>query len=290
MMIQDKLRGTGVALVTPFTKDAAVDYEALRKLLDFVLDGGVDYLVINGTTAESVTTTAEEKAKILQLVKQQVNGRVPLVYGLGGNNTQHVIDTIAATDLDGITAILSASPYYNKPSQQGIYQHYVHVANASPVPVLLYNVPGRTGSNIAPDTTVKLAGHDKIIGIKEASGNLEQCMYIAKHKPEGFMLISGDDLLTVPMTSFGAVGVISVLANAFPGKFSNMVRMALDGNYKDAAAVMLSFVDINPLMYEESNPVGVKAVLERFGVCSAQVRLPLVEASSGLKDRLNKLL
>ncbi|WP_299757755.1 4-hydroxy-tetrahydrodipicolinate synthase [uncultured Pontibacter sp.] len=289
-MIQDKLRGTGVALVTPFTKDAAVDYEALRKLLDFVLDGGVDYLVINGTTAESVTTTAEEKAKILQLVKQQVNGRVPLVYGLGGNNTQHVIDTIAATDLDGITAILSASPYYNKPSQQGIYQHYVHVANASPVPVLLYNVPGRTGSNIAPDTTVKLAGHDKIIGIKEASGNLEQCMYIAKHKPEGFMLISGDDLLTVPMTSFGAVGVISVLANAFPGKFSNMVRMALDGNYKDAAAVMLSFVDINPLMYEESNPVGVKAVLERFGVCSAQVRLPLVEASSGLKDRLNKLL
>ncbi|MCX2741530.1 4-hydroxy-tetrahydrodipicolinate synthase [Pontibacter anaerobius] len=289
-MIQERLRGTGVALVTPFTKEQAVDYDALRKLLDFVLDGGVDYLVVNGTTAESVTTTAAEKAKILQEIKEHVNGRVPLVYGLGGNNTQEVMNTISDTNLEGITAILSVSPYYNKPSQQGIYQHYVQVANASPVPVILYNVPGRTGSNISGETTVKLAGHDKIIGIKEASGNLEQCMYIAKHKPAGFMLISGDDLLTVPMTSFGADGVISVLANAFPGKFSNMVRQALKGDYKEASAALLSFVDLNPLMYEESNPVGVKAVLERFGVCSAQVRLPLVEASSGLKDRLYKLL
>ncbi|WP_276499686.1 4-hydroxy-tetrahydrodipicolinate synthase [Pontibacter litorisediminis] len=289
-MIQDKLKGTGVALVTPFTKDLAVDYEALRKLLDFVLDGGVDYLVINGTTAESVTTTADEKVQILQQVKQHVNGRVPLVYGLGGNNTQQVLANIAETDWTGITAILSVSPYYNKPSQQGIYQHFVQVANAAPVPVLLYNVPGRTGSNMSGETTVKLASHDNIIGIKEASGNLEQCMYIAKHKPEDFMLISGDDLLAVPMVSFGAEGVISVLANAFPGKFSGMVRHALDGNYREASSLLLSFVDINPLMYEESNPVGVKAVLERFGVCSAQVRLPLVEASSGLKDRLYKLL
>jgi 4-hydroxy-tetrahydrodipicolinate synthase len=290
MMIQDKLRGTGVALVTPFTKEQAVDYDALRKLLDFVLDGGVDYLVVNGTTAESVTTTTAEKAEILKLIKEHVNGRVPLVYGLGGNSTQQVLSTISETDLEGITAILSVSPYYNKPSQQGIYQHFVQVANASPVPVILYNVPGRTGSNMSGETTVKLASHDNIIGIKEASGNLEQCMYIAKHKPEGFMLISGDDLLTVPMTCFGAEGVISVLANAFPGKFSSMVRHALNGNYQEASSQLLSFVDINPLMYEESNPVGVKAVLERFGVCSAQVRLPLVEASSGLKDRLYKLL
>ncbi|WP_266205260.1 4-hydroxy-tetrahydrodipicolinate synthase [Pontibacter kalidii] len=289
-MIQDKLRGTGVALVTPFTKEYAVDYEALRKLLDFVLNGGVDYLVINGTTAESATTTAEEKAQVLQQVKEHVNGRVPLVYGLGGNNTQKLLNSIAETDLEGITAILSVSPYYNKPSQQGIYQHFVQVANASPVPVILYNVPGRTGSNMSGETTVKLASHDNIIGIKEASGNLEQCMYIAKHKPKDFMLISGDDLLTLPMTTFGAQGVISVLANAFPGKFSNMVRHALNNNYQEASALLLSFVDVNPLMYEESNPVGVKAVLERFGVCTAQVRLPLVEASSGLKDRLYKLL
>lgn len=289
-MIQDKLRGTGVALVTPFTKEQEVDYDALHKLLDFVLDGGVDYLVINGTTAESVTTTDEERATILQKIKAHVNGRVPLVYGIGGNNTQQVIATIKQTDLEGITAILSVSPYYNKPSQQGIYQHFVQVADAAPVPVILYNVPGRTGSNMAGETTVKLASHDNIVAIKEASGNLEQCMYIAKHKPENFLLISGDDLLTVPMTSFGAVGVISVLANAFPGKFSNMVRLALDGNYKEASELLLNFVDINPLMYEESNPVGVKAVLERFGVCTSQVRLPLVEASAGLKDRLFKLL
>lgn len=290
MMIQEKLRGTGVALITPFTKEQAVDYEALRKLLDFVLDGGVNYIVVNGTTGENVTTTATEKVEILRQIKQHVNGRVPLVYGIGGNNTQQVLESLQTTDLEGIAAILSVSPYYNKPSQQGIYQHYLQIANASPVPVLLYNVPGRTGSNISGETTVKLAAHENIIGTKEASGNLEQCMYIAKHKPKDFMLISGDDLLTVPMVSFGTEGVISVLANAFPGKFSRMVQLALDGQAKEAADLLLSFVDINPLMYEEGNPVGVKAVLERFGVCTAQVRLPLVEASAGLKDKLYKLL
>ena len=289
-MIREKLRGTGVALATPFTKELAVDYDALRKLLDFVLEGGANYLVINGTTAESVTTTAEEKAEILRFVKQQVKNRVPLVYGLGGNNTQHLLDTIASTDLEGITALLSVSPYYNKPSQQGIYQHYVAVANASPVPLILYNVPGRTGSNITAETTLKLAVHENIIGIKEASGNMEQCMYIAKHKPKDFMLISGDDMLAVPMATFGAEGVISVLANAFPEKVAKMVQLALDNNFKAAAELMLNFVDINPLLYEESNPVGLKAVLERFGVCSAAVRLPLVEATAGLKDRLYKLL
>ncbi|MFD1186435.1 4-hydroxy-tetrahydrodipicolinate synthase [Pontibacter rugosus] len=288
-MIKDTLKGTGVALITPFTQDLAVDYKALHKLLDFVIDGGVNYLVINGTTAESVTTTTDEKAEILQFIKKHVNGRVPLVYGLGGNNTQHVLDTIAATDLEGIAAILSVSPYYNKPSQQGIYQHYIQVANTSPVPVILYNVPGRTGSNVSAETTLKLASHQNIIGTKEASGNLEQCMVIAKHKPENFMLISGDDLLTVPMISFGAVGVISVLANAFPGKFTNMVRLALEGNFKESSNLLLDFVDMNPLMYEEGNPVGVKAVLQRFGVCGAAVRLPLIEATAGLKDRLFKL-
>ncbi|MBC5991371.1 4-hydroxy-tetrahydrodipicolinate synthase [Pontibacter cellulosilyticus] len=289
-MIREKLRGTGVALVTPFKEDLSVDYDALKKLLDFVLDGGVNYLVVNGTTAESVTTTTQEKAEILRTIKQHVNGRVPLVYGIGGNNTQHVLDLLQTTDLEGISAILSVSPYYNKPSQQGIFQHYTLIANASPVPVILYNVPGRTGSNVSAETTLKLALHDNIIGIKEASGNLEQCMVIAKHKPQDFMLISGDDLLTVPMAAFGAEGVISVLANAFPEKFSNMISLALDYKFKEATALMHDFVDINPLMYEEGNPVGVKAVLERFGVCSPYVRLPLVEASAGLKDRLYKLL
>ncbi|MEJ8755484.1 4-hydroxy-tetrahydrodipicolinate synthase [Pontibacter sp. H259] len=289
-MIQERLKGTGVALVTPFTKDLAVDYSGLTKLLDFVLDGGVDYIVINGTTAESVTTTAEEKKQILQTIKQHVNGRVPLVYGLGGNNTQQLVDSFATTDLNGIDAILSVSPYYNKPSQQGIYQHYVAVAEASPVPIILYNVPGRTGSNITADTTLKLAAHPNIIGIKEASGNVEQCISIAKHKPADFMLISGDDMLTVPLISFGGVGVISVLANAFPEKFSNMTRNALNGDYKKAGELLYDFIDINPLMYEEGNPVGVKVLLERFGVCEVAVRLPLVEASAGLKDRLFKLL
>ncbi len=289
-MIQERLKGTGVALVTPFTKDLAVDYNGLAKLLDFVLDGGVDYIVINGTTAESVTTTADEKKQLLQTIKQHVNGRVPLVYGLGGNNTQELLNSFATTDLNGIDAILSVSPYYNKPSQQGIYQHYLAVAEASPVPVILYNVPGRTGSNVTAETTIKLASHPNIIGIKEASGNLEQCMAIAKHKPADFMLISGDDLLTIPMISIGAVGVISVLANAFPEKFSNTIGFAMEGNYKKASELLYDFVDLNPLMYEEGNPVGVKALLERFGVCGAAVRMPLMEASAGLRDRLYKLI
>ncbi|MBJ6118034.1 4-hydroxy-tetrahydrodipicolinate synthase [Pontibacter sp. BT310] len=289
-MIQERLKGTGVALVTPFTKDLAVDYNGLKKLLDFVLDGGVDYLVINGTTAESVTTTAEEKKQILQTIKEHVNGRVPLVYGLGGNNTQELLNSFATTDLNGIDAILSVSPYYNKPSQQGIYQHYVAIADASPVPVILYNVPGRTGSNMTAETTLKLASHPNIVAIKEASGNLEQCMAIAKHKPADFLLISGDDVLTLPMISIGAVGVISVLANAFPEKFSTMIRHGLNYDFAKASELLYDFVDINPLMYEEGNPVGVKALLERFGVCEPAVRMPLVEASAGLRDRLYKLI
>ncbi|KAA9345670.1 4-hydroxy-tetrahydrodipicolinate synthase [Adhaeribacter soli] len=286
----DKFKGTGVALVTPFAKDLSVDYEALKKLLDFVIHGGVNYLVINGTTAESVTTTKAEKKEILDTVRKHVDGRVPLVYGIGGNNTQHVLETIQETDFHGISAILSVSPYYNKPSQAGIYQHYMAIADACPVPVILYNVPGRTGSNMTAETTLKLAHHDNIIGIKEASGNLEQCMHIAKNRPEGFLVISGEDILTVPMISFGMDGVISVLANGFPGKFSHMVKLALENNFKEASQLMFDFLDLNPLMYEESNPVGVKAVLEMYGICSATVRLPLVEASAGLKNKIQNLM
>ncbi len=289
-MTNDILRGTGVALVTPFTQDLAVDYKALRKLLDFTIEGGVNYIVINGTTAESVTTSTAEKAEILRFAREHVGGRVPLVYGIGGNATQLVLDALAEIDLNGVAAILSVSPYYNKPSQMGIYQHYLQIANASPVPVLIYNVPGRTASNVTAETILKLAAHPNIIGVKEASGNLEQCMQIAKHKPADFLLISGDDLLTLPMITFGAIGVISVLANAFPDKFCQMVQLGLQHDFKAAAQLLNTFIDINPLMYEESNPVGVKALLEHFGVCTASVRLPLLEASAGLKDRLYKLL
>lgn len=286
----DKLRGTGVALVTPFTPDYKVDYNGLAKLIHFTISEGVNYLVVNGTTAESATTNPDERKAILTFVKEQVKGAVPIVYGIGGNDTAQVLEVISQTDFIGIAAILSVSPYYNKPSQQGIYQHFIQIADNCPVPVILYNVPGRTASNISPEITLRLANHTNIIGIKEASGNLEQCMQIAKNKPDGFMLISGDDMLTLPMLTFGAEGVISVLANAFPGKFSKMVSLGRDYNFQEASKFLFELVDLNPLMYEESNPVGVKAVLEMFGICGSTVRLPLVEASSSLKDRLQKLL
>jgi 4-hydroxy-tetrahydrodipicolinate synthase len=288
----DKLRGTGVALVTPFTPtpDCAVDFGALRRLVDFTLEGGVEYLVINGTTAESPTITTEERAEILRVVREQVAGRVPLVYGIGGNDTAGVVRTIQNTDLTGITALLSASPYYNKPSQRGIIAHYERLADVSPVPVILYNVPGRTSSNISAATTLQLARHPNIIGIKEASGNLEQCIAIAAAKPDDFVLISGDDMMTTSLISFGSVGIISVLANAFPRRFSDMTRHALAGDFKAASQLLFGFVELNPLMYEESNPVGVKAALEGLGICSSAVRLPLMDASEGLKMRIQKLL
>ena len=286
----NNLRGTGVALITPFTNDNKVDFAGLGRILQFIITEGVDYLVINGTTAESVTLTKAEKAEILAFVKQQVQEQVPIVCGVGGNCTADLVELLSQIDLNGVTAILSVSPYYNKPSQEGIYQHYIQVAEASPVPVILYNVPGRTASNVTAETTLRLAAHPNIIGTKEASGNLEQCMLIAKHKPQDFMLISGDDMLTLPMLTFGAEGVISVLANAFPGKFSRMVKLGLENKFAEASEILFQLVELNPLMYEESNPVGVKAVLETLGICGPTVRLPLIEASPALKDKLRKLL
>ncbi|GAA4007258.1 4-hydroxy-tetrahydrodipicolinate synthase [Hymenobacter fastidiosus] len=288
----DKLRGTGIALITPFTPapDHAVDYPALRRLLDFCIEGGVEYLVVNGTTGESPTVTAEEKTEILRVCKEHVAGRVPLVYGIGGNDTAGLETLLRTTDLDGIDAILSASPAYSKPSQQGIIQHYLRLADLSPLPIILYNVPGRTSSNLTADTTLRLAQHPNIIGIKEASGNLEQGMAIAARKPAGFMLISGDDMLTTPMISFGAVGVISVLGNAFPKRMSDMTRAALAGDFTRATELLFGLLPLNPLMYEEGNPVGVKAVLEAQGICAGAVRLPLLEATSGLKERIHRVM
>jgi 4-hydroxy-tetrahydrodipicolinate synthase len=286
----NKLHGTGVALVTPFTSTGTIDWAAWERLLDFNLAGGVEYLVINGTTGESPTTTAAEKAELLDVARRHIAGRVPLVYGIGGNDTATVAQQLRSFDPGGIDAILSASPAYNKPSQAGIIAHYQHLAEASPLPLILYNVPGRTGSNMAADTTLKLAEHENIIGIKEASGNVEQCLAILAKKPADFLFLSGDDMLTLPLIACGGQGIISVLANAFPQKFSDMTRAALAGDFTRASQLLYYFTGLNPLMYEEGNPVGVKAALALQSVCEPAVRLPLVPASEGLMARIKALL
>lgn len=286
----NKLHGTGVALVTPFTPALEVDYAGWRRLLDFCIDGGVEYLVINGTTGESPTVRAEEKAELLRVAREHVAGRVPLVYGIGGNDTAATEALLHRTDLTGITAILSASPAYNKPSQAGLVAHYLRLADAAPLPLLLYNVPGRTASNLTADTTLRLAQHPNILGIKEASGNLEQCLSILSRRPAGFLVLSGDDMLTTAFIAHGAEGVISVVGNAFPRRFSDLTRRALAGDFAAATQALFGFLSLNPLLYEESNPVGVKAALEALGVCGAAVRLPLLEASEGLKERIRKVL
>jgi len=280
-----KLYGTGVALVTPFTDREAVDYKSLKKLLTHTAKG-VDYYVVMGTTGESTTISAEEKKSILQFVKDNNPKKLPLVYGIGGNHTRQVLESIEKTDLSGVEALLSVSPYYNKPSQEGIYQHFKAIAEACPVPVILYNVPGRTASNISVETTLRLAEHPNIAGIKEASGSLEQCMRLARDKPGDFLLISGDDLMTVPLYAIGAVGVISVLANAYPTIFKRMKEFSLAGNFGKASQEAFKLLDINPLMYEESNPVGLKALLEDMGICTSAVRLPLARSSEGLHRRI----
>lgn len=283
-----KFYGTGVALVTPFTENLEVDFKSLRKLLNHT-SKGVDYYVVMGTTAESPTITPDEKKSILKFVKEHNAKKLPMVYGIGGNNTQAVLDTIADTDLEGVDALLSVSPYYNKPSQEGIYQHFRAIADASPVPVILYNVPGRTSSNITAETTLRLAAHRNIIGVKEASGNLEQCMRIARDKPADFLLISGDDLMTVALYAIGAKGVISVLANAWPLVFKKMKEFAFAGNYEKASREIFKILDMNPLMYEEGNPVGLKALLEDMQLCGGTVRLPLATASGSLHKRISTL-
>ncbi|MBD2721142.1 4-hydroxy-tetrahydrodipicolinate synthase [Hymenobacter armeniacus] len=282
--------GTGVALITPFTSDFTVDYAGWRRLLDFCIEGGVDYLVVNGTTGESPTTTADEKTELLRIAKEHVAGRVPLVYGIGSNDTAAAVEALRTTDLDGIAAVLSASPAYNKPSQAGLVAHYHRLADASPVPIILYNVPGRTASNITAETTLRLAHHPNIIGIKEASGLMEQCLTIAARKPKDFLLLSGDDVLTPALIACGGEGIISVLANAFPKRFADLTRAALAGDFATAREGLFRLLPLNPLMYEESNPVGVKAALEALGVCGAAVRLPLLEATEGLKERIRKAL
>lgn len=280
-----RLHGTGVALVTPLDSFGKIDYPALKRVLKHTAKG-VDYYVVMGTTGESATMKKEEKHGVLNFVLKNNPSRLPVVYGIGGNNTASVLDEIDRSQFDGITAVLSVSPYYNKPSQEGIIRHFSLVADACPVPVILYNVPGRTSSNLTADTIIQLAQHRNIIGVKEASGNLEQCMKIARDKPSDFMLISGDDLLTVPIYALGGVGVISVLANAYPAVFRKMTSAAATGNYAAARKELFKIIDINGPMYEEGNPVGVKELMSQMGICGPDVRLPLVQASDRLKARI----
>jgi len=277
-----KFHGTGIALITPFHEDGAIDFDGLKKVVDHVTKGGADYLVVQGTTGETATLSKEEKKEVLKAVLEFNAGRLPIVYGLGGNNTQGLIDEIQATDFKGIDAILSVSPYYNKPSQAGIIAHYHALADACPVPVILYNVPGRTMSNISYQTTLELSKHPNIIGIKEASGDLSQCMRIAAKMPEDFLMISGDDILTPSMRVIGGHGVISVLANAYPEIFRDICHADLETSKKAA----FKLLDINPMMYEESNPVGLKFLMKELGLCGDAVRLPLVKASESLKERI----
>ncbi len=284
-----RLHGTGVALVTPFTKSKEIDFKGLEKLLIHTAKG-VDYYVVMGTTGESATLSHAEKVEVLDFVKKHNPKKLPIVYGIGGNNTSHVVQSILEAPLKGVDAILSVSPYYNKPSQEGIYQHFKAVAAASPLPIVLYNVPGRTASNLSAATTLRLAEIPKIIGVKEASGNLEQCMNIASKKPKDFLLISGDDLLTSSFYAMGGAGVISVLANAFPQIFQQIKNHSLNGDFKKSALEQFKLLDINGPMYEEGNPVGVKIVLREMGICEEYTRLPLTTASKPLQKKIVGLL
>ncbi|WP_029283002.1 4-hydroxy-tetrahydrodipicolinate synthase [Pedobacter sp. R20-19] len=279
----NKFQGTGVALVTPFNADGSVDYNGLKNLINHLIEGGIDYLVSLGTTGETATMTKDEKKKVWAYTAEINNNRLPLVAGIGGNHTLAVAEDIKAFDTTGYSAILSVSPYYNKPTQEGIYQHYKYLAEVSPLDLILYNVPGRTMSNMSPETTCRLA-HDfkNIIATKEASGSFDQFNQIMRDKPEDFLLISGDDPITLPMIALGASGIISVVANAIPRQFSDMVRQCLNGDFKDAVPAHLSSIEFTRLAFAEGNPAGVKAALKHLGICGDTVRLPLIKASSAL--------
>ncbi|MGC3977526.1 MAG: 4-hydroxy-tetrahydrodipicolinate synthase [Paludibacteraceae bacterium] len=276
-MLNTKLIGMGVALITPFKEDETIDFDALKKLVEYQIKNGTDYLVVLGTTAETPTLTEDEKEDIKRFVVEIVKGRIPIVLGVGGNNTKAVVEKLQKIDLRGIDAILSVTPYYNKPSQEGLYQHYAAIAKASPLPIILYNVPGRTGVNMLAETTLRLANEfAQICAVKEASGNFTQIDQIIKNKPEDFMVISGDDGITFPLITLGAVGVISVIGNAFPREFSRMVRLAIEGDYNNARQIHYRFTELIELLFVEGNPAGVKSMLALMGMIKNKLRLPLV--------------
>ena len=285
------LTGVGVALVTPFHHDRSVDYEGLQKLVEHCINNGVDYLVVNGTTSENPTLTTEEKLLILQTVISKAQDRVPVIYGVGGNSTQALVEEISNFDVQGVAAILSASPYYNKPTQEGIYQHYAALSQCSVLPIILYNVPGRTSSNISAETTVRLAkDFGNIVAIKEASGNLDQITEILINRPDGFQVISGDDNLTLHMMLLGAEGVISVSGQGVPEIFCKLVDAALEGDFYSAREAHLALFDLTNLLFAEGNPAGIKALLKLRGLCGDTVRLPLVSASANFTEQLQTAL
>jgi len=283
----NRFYGTGVAIITPFQTNGQVDFDALGRVINHIIDGGVEYIVSLGTTGESATLSSAERKQIWEFTSKAVNGRVGLVAGIGGNNTLELVEQLKAFDITGYDAILSASPHYNKPTQEGIFQHYKALALASPLPVILYNVPSRTGSNISAETTVKLANAFKnIIGIKEASGNFDQLNQIMRDKPEEFMLISGDDPISLPMIALGGVGVISVVGNALPRQVSNMIRTCLNGDFKLAQKPHAELIDFTRLMFVEGSPAGVKTALKHLGICSDTLRLPLVQISEAIAEKI----
>jgi 4-hydroxy-tetrahydrodipicolinate synthase len=291
MMLKKILRGTGVALVTPFTPDFQVDYGALDRLIDFVLAGRVEYLVSLGTTGESVVLSRDEKEKVLAATLRKVNGRVPIVVGIGGNNTAEVIRELETFPLEGIVAVLSSSPSYSKPSQEGIFQHYKALAAASSKPIVLYNVPGRTSSNITAETTLRLAKEvDGIAGIKEASGNIVQCMHVLARCPDDFLVTSGDDHLALPLIACGMDGVISVAANCFPGDFSTLIRAALSGDFSGAQSLQFKLLEGLDLLFVENNPAGAKAFLAEYKVIMNVLRLPLVPLSEPLHKQVKAFI
>ena len=292
MSLRNVLRGTGVALVTPFKTNYEVDYEALERVIDFVINNGVEYLVTLGTTGETPTLSKTEKIEIVDFTFGKVNNRVPVIVGIGGNNTRELIGDLESYPLDSATAILSSSPAYNKPSQDGLFEHYKALAKASPKPIILYNVPGRTSSNITASTTLRLADVENIAGIKEASGNMIQCMHILRDRPKDFLVVSGDDHLALPLIACGMEGVISVAANCFPKNFSEMIRQALNNNFEQAQCLHYKCLEGLDILFAENNPAGVKAFLSELGIIQNVLRLPLVPLSKPLhqsvKDFLSK--
>ena len=289
-MLRQTLKGTGVALVTPFKKDKSIDFAALENLIDIQIQGGVDYVVTLGTTGESVVLSSEEKVEVFNCTVKKVNGRVPIVIGIGGNNTAEVIKSFSKFDLTKVVAILSVTPYYNKPSQEGLYQHYIALADAAPKPILLYNVPGRTGRNMTAATTLRLSAHPNIAGIKEAGPEMAQTIAILKDRPTDFLVVSGDDEIVMAQIACGMDGVISVAANAFPKPFSDMIRYCMAGDFSMAKRLNDLMIEGYSYMYEENNPSGIKAFMFEQGIIENEFRLPLVPVSAGLQKKIHDYL
>ena len=289
--MKDKLKGMGVAMVTPFNANGEVDFAALQRITEHLINNNCDYLVVQGTTGESVTLTDDEKRAVLDFVLEINNKKLPVVYGVGGNNTREVLETLETFNFKGVDAILSVSPYYNKPTQEGLYLHYKQISDHTPLPVLLYNVPGRTGRNMKEETTIKLAHECKnIIGVKEASGSFNQIMSIVQSVPKNFLVISGDDAIALPAISVGAVGVISVVGNAFPKEFSSLIHLAMENKYDEARTIHYHLLDIIQNLFVESNPSGIKEVLKNLGLCGNHVRLPLTPVTEPTAKKIYQLM